>query len=152
MIVRPLAPGDVPALCARVVTLPLLVRYRHTAASLAVDLQAGVARGESVLVAEDDDGHPCGLAWFLPRGTFGLGGYLRLIAVAPDAHRRGVGGALLQAFEAAVGMQARHAFLLVSDFNRDAQRFYARHGYVEAGALPQLVLADVDERIYWKRL
>ena len=41
---------------------------------------------------------------------------------------------------------------LVSDFNTDAQHFYERHGYVRAGALAGLVLPDVTELIYWKRL
>ena len=33
-----------------------------------------------------------------------------------------------------------------------AVRFYARAGYAERGRLPGLVLADVDELIYHKRL
>jgi ribosomal protein S18 acetylase RimI-like enzyme len=106
--------------------------------------------GESVLVF--DDGVPRGLAWFVPGGTLGIGGYLRLLAVAPDAHGRGVGTALLAAHEAAVAATARHAFLLVSDFNAAARRFYERHGYRQVGALPGLVLPDVAELLYWKRL
>ena len=45
--------------------------------------------------------------------------------------------ALLTAFEATVEEKSRHAFLLVSDFNVDAQRFYLRHGYRRVGALPE---------------
>ncbi len=45
-----------------------------------------------------------------------------------------------------------HAFLLVSDFNEDAQRFYEREGYLRVGPLPGLVLPDVAELLYWKRL
>ncbi len=64
----------------------------------------------------------------------------------------GAGTRLLRAFEAEVARESRHAFLLVSDFNQGAQRFYQRHGYARVGALPGLVLPDVAELIYWKRL
>jgi ribosomal protein S18 acetylase RimI-like enzyme len=152
MMVRPLAPPDLATLCPSLVELPLLRRYRHTAASLSEDLRTGVDRGESVMVAVDEDGTATGLAWFLTHATFGLAGYLRLIAVAGRAHRRGVGSILLGAFEDAVRARTRHASLLVSDFNIAAQRFYRRHGYDQVGVLPGLVLPDVDERIFWKRL
>ena len=42
--------------------------------------------------------------------------------------------------------------LLVSDFNDGAQRFYARHGYVQVGRLPALVASNVDELLFWRRL
>jgi len=150
--VRPLAPGEAPALAARLAELPLLRRYRRDAAQLAGDLEGAVAQGEVVLVHAEDAHAPDGLAWFSLRGTFLLGGYLKLLAVAPEAGGRGVGRRLLQAFEAEVARASRHAFLLVSDFNEDAQRFYERAGFVRVGALPELVLRGVSELIYWKRL
>ena len=85
-------------------------------------------------------------------GTLGLGGYLRLIAVVPGRERSGVGTALLAAFERTVAAESRHAFLLVSDFNAEAQRFYERHGYHRVGTLSRFVLPDADELLYWKRL
>jgi hypothetical protein len=42
-------------------------------------------------------------------------------------------------------------FLLVSDFNHDAQRFYQRQGYQQIGAIPGYVLPDVSELIFRKR-
>jgi GNAT superfamily N-acetyltransferase len=60
---------------------------------------------------------------------------LRLIAVAADAQGQGIGAALL-----------------VSDFNIAAQRVYQRRGYQQVGTLPGLVLPDVDELCFWKRL
>jgi ribosomal protein S18 acetylase RimI-like enzyme len=150
-MIRPLDRSDVPALAPRLVALPLLQRYGRTAASLARDLEAGLATGDGLVVADDATG-PAGLAWFDLAGSLGRAGYLRLLAVAPGCERAGTGALLLDAFERAVAARSRHASLLVSDFNVAAQRFYARHGYHHVGTLSRLVLPDVDELLYWKRL
>ncbi len=151
MSIRPLDPADVAPLAADLARLPLMVRYRRDAASLAADLSAALARNEGLLV-EAEGGRVRGLAWFQRGGGFGLGAYLRLIAVVPGEEGKGAGAALLAAFEAEAGKEGRHAFLLVSDFNDGAIRFYERHGWTRAGALPGLVLPGVTELIYWKRL
>lgn len=151
MRVRPLDPAEIPELARALADVPLLVRYGREAPALARALAAAHARGEGLLVAEED-GALGGLAWFLREGTLGLGGYLKLIAMLPGAEGKGGGPALLAAFEAETVVRSGHAFLLVSDFNDGAQRFYERHGYERVGALPGLVLADVAELLYWKRL
>jgi len=149
--VRPLAAGDIPDLAAGLARLPLMVRYRRDQGTIAADLRAALARGDGLLV-EETGGRVRGLAWFLGGGTFGMGGYLRLIALVPEALGSGAGARLLRAFEAEVARASRHAFLLVSDFNAAAQRFYERQGWTRVGALPGLVLPDVAELVYWKRL
>lgn len=151
MNVRPLASGDLVPLCDAVTRLPLLQRYGHTPEALAAALRSAPDQGDRIFVYDDGRG-PEGLAWLATGGTLGLGGYLRLIAVAPHALGRQIGTALLTAFEATVEEKSRHAFLLVSDFNTAAQRFYQRHGYRQVGAMPTLILPDVDELIFWKRL
>ena len=150
-MIRPLREADVASLAADLARLPLLVRYRRDATRIARDLAEASARGDGLLV-EERDGRVRALAWFQRAGTLGVGGYLRLLAVAPEATGEGVGAALLVAFEAEVARESRHAFLLVSDFNDGAQRFYERHGYARVGAVPGLVLPDVSELVYWKRL
>lgn len=151
MEVRPLAAEEIPALARALAGVPLMVRYGRGAAALEASLAAAQARGDRLLVAEAG-GAILGLAWFLTAGTLALGGYLRLVATVPGAEGRGAGSALLAAFEAETARASRHAFLLVSDFNEGARRFYERHGWVRAGALPGLVLPDVTEVLYWKRL
>jgi len=148
--IRPLAAADVGPLARALSALPLLQRYRRDEAALARDLAAALARGDGLAVAVDGAG-PAGLAWFLPSGTLGMGAYLRLIAVVPGREGAGVGAALLAAFEQAAAVAGPHAFLLVSDFNAGAQRFYERHGWTRSGAFPGLVLPDVTELLYWKR-
>jgi GNAT superfamily N-acetyltransferase len=151
MNVRPARADELPALAAAVAPQPLLARYGVTAAGLARDLDAALARAEPILVA-DDDGTPAGFAWFLHQGTFASGGYLRLIALVPGREGHGAGAALLDAVEREVATRARHLFLLVSHWNDGARRFYARRGYLEAGTLPAFVRPDTDEIICWKRL
>jgi GNAT superfamily N-acetyltransferase len=151
MSVRPLQQTDIHPLSEALALLPLMQRYNRPASAIAESLESALVRGDGLLVFDAGDGAQ-GLSWFLYAGTFGLGGYLRLMAVSPYAHRKGIGSALLAAYEDAVATQSRHTFLLCSDFNIDAQRFYERHGYSQVGRLPSLVVTGVDELIYWKRL
>jgi GNAT superfamily N-acetyltransferase len=148
---RPLEPTEIPALARGLAEVPLMARYGRGAAALERAIAAAHARGEGLLVA-DDGGTLRGLAWFLREGTLAMGGYLKLIAMLPGAEGKGTGAALLAAFEAETAARSAHAFLLVSDFNEGAQRFYERHGYARVGALPGLVLPGVAELLYWKRL
>jgi ribosomal protein S18 acetylase RimI-like enzyme len=150
-VIRPLVPEDLKTLSAGLAALPLLARYGRTAAAVSASVQAARVRGEGLLVAEEG-GAPVGLAWFLPTGTLALGGYLRLLAVVGPAQGRGVGAALLGAYEAETARASAHAFLLTSAENQAAQRFYERHGYLRVGVLPALVLPGQDEFLYWKRL
>ena len=150
-MIRPLSSTEIPALAAVLADLPLMLRYKRTAEALGRDLEKALGRGDGLLVWDDGSGAE-GLCWYFASGTLGLGGYLRLIAVSPKTQSKGIGKALLGAFEAGVAKESRNAFLLVSSFNEDAQRFYERHGYLRVGTLPALVLADVDEHIYWKRI
>ncbi len=150
-MIRPLARADLHALAAGLAELPLLQRYGRAAHKLEATLETALARGEGLLLAEEQ-GEPAGLAWFLTSGTLALGGYLRLLAVLDRFQGRGLGAALLAAYEAEVARTSAHAFLLTSASNGGAQRFYERLGYRRVGALPALVLPDEDELLYWKRL
>jgi ribosomal protein S18 acetylase RimI-like enzyme len=150
--IRPLVEADLPALARGLAALPLMERYGRTAPKLEAALCDALARGEGLRVAEAGGGAVVGLAWFLTTGTLAMGGYLKLIAVLEGAQGQHAGAALLAAFEAEVAKASAHAFLLVSDFNASAQVFYERHGYLRAGQLPGLVLPDVAEELFWKRL
>jgi GNAT superfamily N-acetyltransferase len=149
--IRAATTADLAPLAEGLARLELMGRYGRTRAGLAADLEASLVRGDGLLLAVEG-GHPVGLAWYLGQGTLGMGGYLKLMAVLPGAQSRGVGARLLAAFEAALARTAGHGFLLCSDFNASAQAFYERHGWTRVGALPGLVLPDVAELIYWKRL
>ena len=151
MEVRHAVAADLAPLAAGLAGLDLMKRYGRDEPKLAADLAQALARGDGLLLAVEA-GRPVGMAWFLKQGTFGLGGYLKLMAVLPSAQSRGVGAGLLTVFEARLAETAAHGFLLCSDFNASAQAFYERHGWSRVGSLPGLVLPDVAELIYWKRL
>jgi GNAT superfamily N-acetyltransferase len=147
MHVREARAEELDALVAQVAPQPLLVRYEVNLPKLALALKEAQAGGQ-VLVAEED-GRALGFAWFLQTGTFGAGGYLRLIALVPGQEGRGLGAALLDEVERRVA--PRPLFLLVSHWNEGARRFYATRGYAEVGRLPAFVRADTDEIICCKK-
>jgi GNAT superfamily N-acetyltransferase len=152
--VRPLAVSDIPVVAGWLVITPLWQRYQLTEANARSGLESGLSRADILLVSDCDtaDGQACGLAWCLREGAFGRSAYLRLLGVRAGYTGLGVGAALLDQAEQAAAKITREMFLLVSDFNLDAQRFYQRQGYTPIGAIPGYVLPDVTELLYWKRL
>lgn len=149
--VRPAHPAELAGLAEAIAAAPLLRRYGSSAPGIERALAAAGERGEVVLVAEDADGGR-GLAWFRTAGTLGLGGYLRLLAVAPGGERRGLGAALLAEVERATAADSANLFLLCDAENAGARRFYRRAGYRESGSLPGLVRPGIDEILLWKAL
>ena len=147
---RPFHANDAPACGAIVAATPLWQRAGLGAERTAGILTAAAERGETILVL--DDAGVLGFAWIDPRGCFGRSAYLRMIAVAPDRRSAGLGARLMDAFETVAATEDGNAFLMVSDINADAQRFYARRGYVEVGRVPEYVQPGVVELVFWKRV
>lgn len=84
-----------------------------------------------LLVAEEDDGPPCGYAatwWVEDQGELGN------VAVAEEARGRGVGVALLDAaFSKLRDRGVRECFLEVRESNEAARRLYERLGFSVVG-------------------
>lgn len=148
--IRPMTADDVPLVAQWMVEIPLWQRYHLTAERARTQFETALLNQNIVLVADQDSCRACGFAWCLPNGMFGRNPYLKLIGVRQNQASAGIGAALLTAVEQAVDSDM--LFLLVSDFNHDAQRFYQRHGYQQVGVIPGYVLADVNELLFWKRL
>ena len=74
---------------------------------------------------------------------------MQLIGVREDLRSGGIGRALMEFVERQA--TSRDIFLLVSDFNTDAQKFYTRLGYGQVGKLDDYVVQGIAELIYWKR-
>jgi ribosomal protein S18 acetylase RimI-like enzyme len=150
-VVRELCAEDAPACGAIVGATPLWQRSGLDAERAAALLAAAAAGGETVLVLEVD-GVLVGFAWIDRRGAFGRSSYLRMIAIDPARRSAGLGAVLMQAFEGIAAGEGPDGFLMVSDFNTDAQRFYRRLGWTEVGRVPDYVLPGVVEVVMWKRV
>ncbi len=155
MLIRPLQAADIANLAQLMATTPLWQRYGVSETSAAARLQQGLDQGATILVAEVPDppgsAQVAGFIWYAAHGAFQRGGYIMLIGVQPALRGQGFGEALLHQAESAMFAQVESIFLLVSDFNGAAQRFYARLGYQQIGAIPAFVLPDITELIFYKR-
>ena len=148
-MMRPLAAADIADIAHWVAATPLWQRYGATEASVAERLTNGLASGATVFVAERAR-TVLGFVWLVERGAFNRSAYIQLIGVRAEARGGGVGRALIEFAESQV--QSREIFLLVSDFNLDAQRFYARLGYRQVGRLDDYVVQGVSELVFCKRV
>jgi ribosomal protein S18 acetylase RimI-like enzyme len=147
-----MAPGDIPIIVEWMAGDRLWQRYQLAPETIAADFERGLRRDDLIVVA--DAALPArGFAWCLLDGMFGAFPYLKRLGVDPAHAGQGLGGLLLNHLETEIlARQRRDCFLLVSDFNTKAQRFYQRHGYEEIGRIPDLVLPDVAEVLFRKQL
>ncbi|MGH7427025.1 MAG: GNAT family N-acetyltransferase [Candidatus Methylomirabilaceae bacterium] len=159
VVIRPLRPADVEA-CAEIVGRdPLWHRYGTTVARArrafrrAVRVRrSGGERGRAAdeLAVAHQRKRVLGFIWFRREGTFHHSGYVRWIAVSPQARTRGVGRRLMRYAEERIFGRGPNVFLLVSAFNRGAQVFYKRLGYGQVGAIPDYLVPGITERLYRK--
>lgn len=77
------------------------------------------------------------------RGAFS--GYLKSIAVKPEWRGRKLGEAMMAFLEDMIFASCTNLFLCVSSFNTEAQRFYQRLGYEQAGVLKNYLVEGHDE-------
>jgi ribosomal protein S18 acetylase RimI-like enzyme len=152
VVVRPFRPSDAPSCGAIVGATPLWQRSGLGAERAAALLTTAAEYGDRVLVLDDGAAAVLGFAWVHPRGAFGRSSYLRIIAVAPERRSSGLGARLMEAFEAIAATEGGDAFLMVSDFNVEAQRFYRGRGYEEVGRVPGYIMPGVVELLMWKRV
>ena len=151
-VLRLMVPADIPRIAEWMASDVLWQRYQLVPETIAADFARGLARGDLILVV-DDKLPASGFAWCLLEGMFGAFPYLKRFGVDPAFAGQGLGGLLLDGIERELLIrQRRDLFLLVSDFNSDAQRFYQRHGYTEIGRIPDLVISGVSEVLFRKQL
>ncbi len=148
--IRPWRAKDIRACVHILVTTPLWQRYGIARKAAERRFHEGWARGATIFVAVDA-AKPVGFVWCEEHGAFARSGYIPLIGVRQEMRGKGVGSALLARAEAHLAFTG-DVFLLVSDFNRAAQRFYERHGYTRVGTLADYIVPGVNEFIYRKHL
>ena len=148
--IREAEAGDVDALVEIIQGQSLWKRYGYHPHRVKSDLLGALTREDAVLVAETDAG-AVGFIWLQAEAAFSRSPYLRILAVRRGCEGQGVGGLLLRRGEDFMNGAGGGLFLLVSDFNHDAHRFYLREGYREVGRIPDYVVDGVWERLMFKR-
>jgi len=137
--IRPIATADIE-LCARMMerSEPWITLGRGYESGLAMLNDASRERHAAVLGDQ-----VAGFVVLLMQGA--LVGYLQTICVAPERRGSGVGRALMDYAEDLVFARYANLFLMVSDFNAPAQRFYAQLGYEQVGVLRDYLVAGRSE-------
>lgn len=95
-------------------------------------------------------GEPAGFLMISMQGAFV--GYVQLLGVAPACRGQGVGKALIEYAERRIFRETPNVFICVSDFNQEAQRFYARMGYQKVGELTDFIIAGHAEILLRKTI
>ena len=145
--IRPITTRDDIERCARLMagSEPWITLGRDVAAARRAfsnpDFERYVARFEGALA---------GFLILDLRGSFV--GYLKSVCVAPEFRGRGIGTTLVHFAEDRIFRSHPNVFLLVSSFNRDAQRLYARLGYEVVGELKDYVVRGHSEILLRKSI
>lgn len=79
-----------------------------------------------------------------------LNGYIQILAVHPESRGRGIGSQMLTWAEERIFRQSPNVFLCVSSFNKQAQKFYLRSGYLSVGDLPDFLTLGHAEQLMRK--
>lgn len=95
-------------------------------------------------------GEPAGFLMISMQGAFV--GYVQLLGVAPDFRGLGVGKALIEYAEQRIFRETPNVFICVSDFNQEAQGFYAKMGYQKVGELADFIIAGHAEILLRKTI
>ena len=77
------------------------------------------------------------------KGAFS--GYLKSIAVKPDWRGKKLGKRMMEFTEKEIFSTCANLFLCVSSFNTEAQKFYLKLGYEQAGVLKNYLVEGHDE-------
>ncbi len=155
--IRPMQPTDIGAVTGLVLATPLWQRHGVEGTAFAARLAQGLDAAATILVAvakrsEDAPEEIAGFLWYVVDGAFVRSGYIMLIGIAAAWQRRGIGRLLMDAAENELFCQVADVFLLVSDFNEPAHRFYKKLGYAQVGVIPDYVTPGIAELIYRKRV
>jgi ribosomal-protein-alanine N-acetyltransferase len=95
-------------------------------------------------------GEPAGFLVISMQGAFV--GYIQLVGVAPTFRGQGVGKSLIEFAEQRIFRETPNVFICVSDFNKDAQGFYAKLGYRSIGELKDFIIPGHAEILLRKTI
>lgn len=85
-------------------------------------------------------------------GIGNFGAYIRMLAVAEPYRGKGIGRMLIDYISNLAFQKTQNLFLICSEQNIMAQRFYEKVGFVQVGALSDLVIKGQNEILYRKTI
>jgi len=138
--IRPLADDMEAELCARMMGLSEPWLSLGTGYRALLDLMRNPARERYVASLRE---RIAGFVVINMSAT--LAGYIQTICVAPEYRTSGIGRQLMAHAETRIFRDTPNVFLLVSDFNAAARRFYERLGYRAIGEIPEYLVAGRSE-------
>lgn len=147
IIIRAMQKDDIAKLVSWLLESPLWQRYKLNQKIAANNFQKALKTDDELIVALSED-EICGFAWLQPNAFLKRSPYLKMIGVKQGYQSLGIGYKLISYLE----QDKNELFLLVSNFNISAQKFYKKQGYKQIGTIPNYILGDVDELIFYKRL
>ena len=150
--IRPMREADVGTCASIMLAVPLWTPYGVTTIDAARAAFADVIAGTCLGLVAEEAGRIVGFVVYTLRGTFVHSGYVRSVAVAPEAQHQGVGARLMDAAETAILDHGPNVFLLVSTWNAGARRFYEHRGYQRIGEITDYVRRGITEVVYRKTL
>ena len=105
---------------------------------------------KQIYVASNKAGRCIGFMGVINNGCFRIFSYLAILAVKREYRNKGIGKALVDKFEDIGFKREEKVFILVSDFNQSAQKFYRKLGYKKVGNIPDLYKIGVSENLLVK--
>ena len=113
------------------------------------DLEKMISK-KQVYIATNKNDNCIGFMGIINNGCFYKFSYLATLAVKKRYRNKGVGKALVNKFESIGFKKADRVFILVSDFNKTAQKFYRKMGYKKVGNIPDLFKKGISENLLVK--
>ncbi len=150
MVIRKFRKDDIDGIAKIIDDTELWKRYGLDYEKAKRRFNKGLSENANIFVA-DIDGEITGFIWFVPKGAFDRSGYIELIGVKSDFRGQGIGRKLLEFVENHFP-SVNEVFLLVSDFNLEAQRFYSNLGYKKVGEIKDYVVKGITEFIFYKKV
>jgi len=105
---------------------------------------------KQVYITKNKNDNCIGFMGVINKGCFGKFPYLSILAVKKRYRNKGIGEALVNKFEDIGFKKADRVFILVSDFNKQAQKFYRKLGYKKVGNIPDLFKNGISENLLVK--
>ncbi len=154
-MIRPTTPDDSAALIALAVAAEMFPANETAALKkVLADYFGGKLDDGHVWVTDEEEGEPCGVAYYAPDLMADRTWYLYMIAVHPNYQRRGRGTALIQHVENA--LRSRGERLLLVETSGLPKYARARAFYTKCGFEPEARIRDFyapgDDKVVFRKV